>query len=142
MSTHLAIQQKLVTNITAHSLELIVWDLITLRNILLDLKLVVENGLPTDRLAKYFHKIASMAYRLVQSDYKFEPVKAILTDVFPVSCGKWWFLNVEQNDFKKAFTAQNLQMLSTAPKVAIPQFKGLQENYRYKIIILLSWSRG
>ena len=130
MTTLLSIQQKLVTNITAHALELVAWDLVTLRNILIELELFIVNALPTDRLAKYFSRMAGLPEKLVKSDCKFELIKAILTDVFPIPSGQWWFLNVENNDFKKAYHGQSLQMLSTAPKVAIPHFKGLPENYR------------
>ena len=59
MHTFLDIQKKLVTNITAHSLEMILWDLVNLRNILLELKLVNIDAMPKKPVT-FFQKIVVM----------------------------------------------------------------------------------
>ena len=82
MHTFLDIQKKLVTNVSAHALEPILWDLATLRNILLELKLVKPEEL-TGKPVTYFQKVAGMATKLAQSDGKFESVKTIITEIFP-----------------------------------------------------------
>ena len=82
MHTFLDVQKKLITNVSAHALEPILWDLTTLRNILLELKLVKPEEL-TNKPTTYFQKVAGMASKIVQSDFKFESVKTIVTDLFP-----------------------------------------------------------
>ena len=59
MHTFLDVQKKLVTNITAHALELTLWDLITLRNLLLELKLVKLDSLPPKPIT-FFQKLVVM----------------------------------------------------------------------------------
>ena len=58
MHTFLDLQGKMVTNLTAVPLEKIIWDLTTLRNILLELKLVNQEDLKDPKT--YFQKVAVM----------------------------------------------------------------------------------
>ena len=82
MHAFLDIQKKLVTNVSAHAFEPILWDLVTLRNILLELKLVKPEEL-SNKPVTYFQKVAGMASKVAQSDFKFESVKTIITELFP-----------------------------------------------------------
>ena len=54
----------------------------------------------------------------------------LLTEAFPKSYGAWWFLNVAQNDFKLAFNGHAVNTLVDCHNMAIPNFKGLPDEYR------------
>ena len=58
MHVFLDLQRKMVTNLTAVPLERIIWDVTTLRNILLELKLVSQEDLKDPKT--YFQKVATM----------------------------------------------------------------------------------
>ena len=58
MHTYLEMQKCMVTNLTMVPIEKIIWNLTTLRNILLDLGLVFESDL--EKPSTYFQKVAKM----------------------------------------------------------------------------------
>ena len=59
MQSFLTIQKFLVTNVTAVPLELIIWELLTLRNVLLELQLVKPTDLDK-KPTNFFQKVALM----------------------------------------------------------------------------------
>ena len=58
MHVFLGIQKTMVINITSVPLEQLIWDFTALRNILLELRLVVEDDL--EKPSNYFQKLAVM----------------------------------------------------------------------------------
>ena len=58
MHTFLEMQKCMVINLTMVPIEKIIWNLVTLRNILLDLGLVFETDL--EKPVTYFQKVAAM----------------------------------------------------------------------------------
>ena len=59
MKALLDVQKKLVTNVTAWPLEGILWDLVLMRNVLLELKLVKLDELKA-KPANHFQKLAML----------------------------------------------------------------------------------
>ena len=67
MHIFLGIQKNMVINITAVTLEQLIWDFTALRNILLELRLIVEDDL--EKPSTYFQKVAVMGelYALIRN---------------------------------------------------------------------------
>ena len=77
-----------------------------------------------------FLKHYILAPKLIGCDYKFESFKTIINDLFPKSYASWWFLNVSQIEFKKAYSGHQLQFLENSSQMVVPAFKGIPDGYR------------
>ena len=74
MGTLFEIQRKLVANPTAFAVEDVLWDIITLRNVLFEVKLINENDLKAKPF-NYFQKVALI--RKSYGSYLFQSIQGV-----------------------------------------------------------------